>query len=124
MQEDGEDSRMELTSQGAGTYWYLPPECFVVGSSARISSKVDVWSVGVIFFQMVFGKRPFGDGMSQDTIMRQGTMLQARSVKFPDGIKCSNAAKEFMLQCLQHSQERRASIEELYRHPYITQRMK
>lgn len=19
---------MELTSQGAGTYWYLPPECF------------------------------------------------------------------------------------------------
>jgi hypothetical protein len=21
-------STMELTSQGAGTYWYLPPECF------------------------------------------------------------------------------------------------
>jgi len=24
----GEDSRMELTSQGVGTYWYLPPETF------------------------------------------------------------------------------------------------
>ena len=22
---------MELTSQGAGTYWYLPPECFETG---------------------------------------------------------------------------------------------
>jgi tousled-like kinase len=24
----GEDTRMDLTSQGVGTYWYLPPETF------------------------------------------------------------------------------------------------
>jgi len=90
----------------------------------RISSKVDVWSVGVIFYQMLFGKRPFGDGMSQDTIMQQGTMLQARLVKFPDSIKCSVEAKEFMLACLQHNQDRRASIDMLYNHKYITQRLK
>ncbi len=29
---------MELTSQGAGTYWYLPPECFET-PTPRISSK-------------------------------------------------------------------------------------
>uniref|UniRef100_A0A8C7XFQ1 Tousled like kinase 2 n=1 Tax=Oryzias sinensis TaxID=183150 RepID=A0A8C7XFQ1_9TELE len=35
---------MELTSQGAGTYWYLPPECFVVGKEPpKISNKVRVW---------------------------------------------------------------------------------
>ena len=28
---------MELTSQGAGTYWYLPPECFVTTSNVRIT---------------------------------------------------------------------------------------
>lgn len=28
---------MELTSQGAGTYWYLPPECFVTSASVRIT---------------------------------------------------------------------------------------
>ena len=39
---------MELTSQGAGTYWYLPPETFVRGPSApKISSKVDTWSIDV-----------------------------------------------------------------------------
>jgi len=27
---------MELTSQGAGTYWYLPPECFITHESVRI----------------------------------------------------------------------------------------
>lgn len=108
----GDGHSMELTSQGAGTYWYvalrcvacicvapstglvclidigcatreggrggrlhtnkskrppcrhsflwshttnryLPPECFVMGSSPpRISSKVDVWALGVIFYQV------------------------------------------------------------------------
>jgi tousled-like kinase len=56
-ENEGDDS-MELTSQGAGTYWYLPPECFEVGKvPPKISSKVDVWSVGVIFYQMLFGKK-------------------------------------------------------------------
>uniref|UniRef100_A0A8D3CH39 Tousled like kinase 1 n=1 Tax=Scophthalmus maximus TaxID=52904 RepID=A0A8D3CH39_SCOMX len=49
---------MDLTSQGAGTYWYLPPECFVVGKEPpKISNKVDVWSVGVIFFQCLYGRK-------------------------------------------------------------------
>ena len=57
---------MDLTSQGAGTYWYLPPECFVVGKMPpKISSKVDVWSVGVIFYQCLYGKKPFGHNQSQ-----------------------------------------------------------
>ena len=33
--EEGEASSLELTSQGAGTYWYLPPECFQVHSQAH-----------------------------------------------------------------------------------------
>jgi len=48
---------VELTSQGAGTYWYLPPECFRTGDKGqppKISSKVDVWSVGVIFYQTLY----------------------------------------------------------------------
>ena len=60
---------MDLTSQGAGTYWYLPPECFVVGKAPpKISSKVDVWSVGVIFYQCLYGKKPFGHNQSQEFI--------------------------------------------------------
>ncbi len=36
------ESSLELTSQGAGTYWYLPPECFDVNGKEppKISSKV------------------------------------------------------------------------------------
>ena len=41
--EDTDTDSMDLTSQGAGTYWYLPPECFVVGKAPpKISSKVNI----------------------------------------------------------------------------------
>jgi hypothetical protein len=70
--DEGHTQGVELTSQGAGTYWYLPPECFVVrpGGAPTISNKVDVWSVGVIFYQMLFGRRPFGHEQSQEQILR------------------------------------------------------
>lgn len=39
-------------------YRYLPPECFVVGKDPpKISNKVDVWSVGVIFYQSLYGRK-------------------------------------------------------------------
>lgn len=45
---ESEETKIDLTSQGVGTYWYLPPETFF--ANAEISSKVDVWSLGVIFY--------------------------------------------------------------------------
>ncbi|KAL1239057.1 Serine/threonine-protein kinase tousled-like [Trichinella pseudospiralis] len=51
---------MDLTSQGAGTYWYLPPECFVLSKvPPKITNQVDVWSIGVIFYQCLYGQRDF-----------------------------------------------------------------
>ena len=37
MDSEDPDESMELTSQGAGTYWYLPPECFDTTKSVRIT---------------------------------------------------------------------------------------
>ncbi len=110
---------MELTSQGAGTYWYLPPECFVIDENVRISNKVDVWSIGVIFFQMIFGKRPFGDGQSQDKILADQTMLNAHEVKFPDKIEISLEGKEFIRACLCYDQAYRPTIAQLCEHSYV-----
>jgi tousled-like kinase len=33
-------TRLELTSQGVGTYWYLPPETFEENKTPLITTKV------------------------------------------------------------------------------------
>jgi len=116
--ETGESSMggdsLELTSQGAGTYWYLPPECFVVDQRVRI--------IGVIYYQMIFGKRPFGDGQTQDKVLSNNTMLNAREVKYPSKPTVSKDAKDFIQACLTYDQTLRPTISELCQHKYLYQK--
>lgn len=116
MEEDA--NSIDLTSQGSGTYWYLPPECFDT-DSPRISSKVDVWSAGVIFYQMLFGEKPFGNNMSQQKILQQGLIDRNLSVAFPQHKKISLEAKSFIQRCLTPNQELRPDIISLSEDPYL-----
>ncbi|KAJ8552065.1 hypothetical protein K7X08_028508 [Anisodus acutangulus] len=119
--EDDVGSRgMELTSQGAGTYWYLPPECFELNKTPLISSKVDVWSAGILLYQMLFGKRPFGHDQSQERILREDTIIKARKVEFPTRPAVSNEAKEFIRRCLTYNQADRPDVLTIAQDPYLT----
>mmetsp|Transcript_20319 Transcript_20319/g.39861 ORF Transcript_20319/g.39861 Transcript_20319/m.39861 type:complete len:1026 (-) Transcript_20319:1350-4427(-) len=120
---DTESTGIELTSQGAGTYWYLPPECFrLTGPPPKISSKVDVWSTGVIFYQMLYGMRPFGEGMTQEKVLQQGTITRAFQVDFPEKPQVSNEAKEFIRRCLTYSQEYRPDVKTICQDAYLRQK--
>ncbi|XP_047944454.1 serine/threonine-protein kinase TOUSLED-like isoform X1 [Salvia hispanica] len=110
---------MELTSQGAGTYWYLPPECFELNRIPLISSKVDVWSLGVLLYQMLFGRRPFGHDQSQERILREDTIIKARKVEFPSRPSVSNEAKDFVRRCLTYNQAERPDVLAIAQDPYV-----
>lgn len=113
---------MDLTSQGAGTYWYLPPECFVRGPGGqppKIDNKVDVWSVGVIFYQCLYGKKPFGHNLTQEAILKQNTILRATEVTFPPKPAVSNEAKTFIKSCLMYHKEERSDVFALSNHSYF-----
>ncbi|XP_028332803.1 serine/threonine-protein kinase tousled-like 2 isoform X1 [Gouania willdenowi] len=111
---------MELTSQGAGTYWYLPPECFVVGKEPpKISNKVDVWSVGVIFYQSLYGRKPFGHNQSQQDILQENTILKATEVQFPPKPVVTTEAKAFIRRCLAYHKEDRVDVQQLASDPFL-----
>lgn len=112
---------MELTSQGAGTMWYLPPECFETASPARISVKVDVWSAGVILFQMLYGRKPFGHDQSQEKMFREKTVAH-QELQFPPRPAVSDAAKDFMRKCLTRSAVDRPDVKLAMLHPFLKRR--
>eukprot|EP01039_Chlorochromonas_danica_P003020 gene3024-3295_t len=121
--EANEGTSMELTSQGAGTYWYLPPECFAKGPDPpRISSKVDVWSAGIIFYQMLYGSRPFGEGKSQEHVWTENIIYNASQVEFPSDPKApkvSEEAKDLIRACLTRDQRLRPDVMAVCQHPYL-----
>ncbi|KAG0581805.1 hypothetical protein M758_3G010700 [Ceratodon purpureus] len=120
VEEESGSQGMELTSQGAGTYWYLPPECFDLNKIPLISSKVDVWSVGVIYYQMLFGKRPFGHNQCQEQLVREDTIVNARKVEFPSRPSVSLEAKEFIRRCLTYDQVDRPDVLTAAQDPYLS----
>mmetsp|Transcript_16500 Transcript_16500/g.51621 ORF Transcript_16500/g.51621 Transcript_16500/m.51621 type:complete len:713 (-) Transcript_16500:26-2164(-) len=140
---------MELTSDAAGTLWYLPPEVVTgvvsrlsahlkvpaatptpstAGSggqasttaplSMRISSKVDVWSAGVLFYQMLYARRPFGDGYSQAEFLRRGALMQPEPVEFPSKPFVSQRAKDILRAMLSYDEKDRPSAGELLEQDY------
>ncbi|KAJ6693059.1 MIXED LINEAGE PROTEIN KINASE [Salix purpurea] len=120
VEEDVGSQGMELTSQGAGTYWYLPPECFELSKTPLISSKVDVWSAGVLFYQMLYGRRPFGHDQSQERILREDTIIKARKAEFPSKPTISNEAKDLIRRCLTYNQADRPDVLTIAQDPYLT----
>lgn len=87
--------------------------------SLACSNKVDVWSIGIIFYQMLFGKRPFGDGQSQEKVLSNSLILEARVVRFPQAPIVSDESRQFIQLCLTYEQQNRPTISDLCKHPYI-----
>jgi serine/threonine protein kinase len=88
-----------------GTPLYMAPELV---QHQRYSEKVDVWSLGVITYQLLCGKTPF-DGKN---IKRINQNICQKEITFPErGWKnVSENAKDFILRCLDKNQITRPSI--------------
>ena len=107
---DTNSDKIQLTSQGVGTYWYLPPECFEEKKNIEISSKVDIWSCGVILYEMIYNKKPFGNNFSQDRLIKEKIIQNAKIVEFPEKPFISKDCKNFIRHCLAFNQDDRYDV--------------
>ncbi|CAI4228721.1 unnamed protein product [Auanema sp. JU1783] len=96
-----------------GTELYMAPELFVVGSSKQYDSKIDVYSCGVVLFEMFY--RPLPPG--QDRLVTIGNLKKSGKVPadFSVGYPApqANLARKFIESMLQLEAEARPTIQEL-----------
>ena len=93
-----------------GTPLYMAPELV---QEKPYDEKVDVWSLGIILYELYFGKPPF----ISTSIYKLIPMIVSNPVLFPGPI--SENFKSFLTMMLQKDPKRRASCEDLQYHPFI-----
>jgi serine/threonine-protein kinase ULK/ATG1 len=85
----------DLAKTQCGTPLYMAPE-ILRGES--YSSKVDVWSLGAAFYEMLTGITPF-TGTSKEDLKKN---LERGEFKIPKAIRLSLEGLDFLNCCLQY----------------------
>jgi len=81
----------------------------------KYSYKCDVWALGFVFFQMLFGKTPWA-GASQIKLLEN---IKGNPLSFPSNVKVSDESKDLIKKMLAYDEDSRISAADLFKHPFI-----
>jgi len=87
------------------------------GSSGKYDHRVDIWAVGVLLFELLVGRTPFGSQMDSEHTIEQNIIEGVMS--FPKGV-LSPLAKNFIQKALTYNRFDRPDAIDLLRHPWVT----
>jgi len=96
-----------------GSPLYMAPEIF---RKKSYSPKVDLWSVGVILYEAVFGSAPFSSQSLDELILK---IKEETPIVIPRDRKLSKECRKFLSSCLQRDPDQRINFEELKEHPFL-----
>ncbi|KDO19265.1 ULK/ULK protein kinase [Saprolegnia parasitica CBS 223.65] len=95
-----------------GSPLYMAPE---IMRFHKYDSKADLWSVGTILYEMIFGRTPF-HGATQMELLRN---IERYELRFPENHNVPRDCIELMQGLLRRDPSRRMGFEEFFAHPYI-----
>lgn len=106
-----EGMEKQLAGTVLGTSLTMAPE--VLGEKPY-SFKADIWSIGVVYYQMLFGKYPYVASNDYDLLKKLKTTLPHYT-----GKKISPNAKDFIERCLTTDPAKRIDWKDIYDHPLL-----
>lgn len=94
-----------------GTYEYMAPEIF---SYQRYDEKVDIWSLGILLYELLHGYSPFRGNDAVDVYRN----ILERKISFKADI--DPLAKKLIKSILKNKPQDRMSIDSILRHRYLS----
>lgn len=104
-----------------GTPYWMAPE---VIESSRYNTAVDIWSLGIVAFELVTGSPPYRKLQPNDAMIRIVRNSPAQLPNSVRGIPISKSMVEFVAMCLTKDPKKRASTSELLGCKYMRSRDK
>lgn len=100
--------------EAIGTPNYMAPEVLM---KKCYSYSADIWSFGVLIYTLFVGRPAFETTKINNTYRR----IKDAVYYFPDRVKLSNEAKDFIKSILVVDVNKRATIDQLKKHPFLTE---
>ena len=106
---------VDVTRTKLGTPITMAPE-LLTSNGNTYTSKADLWSIGVCFYQMLFGKTPF-DAKSYEDLKEKVRTQSGKNLNFPKDVPISPECKDLLINLLQYNASQRIEWKDFFNHP-------
>ena len=96
-----------------GSPLYMAPEILL---GAKYDASVDLWSVGIILYECLFGNAPFSSGTFEQLALK---IKSHDPIEIPRNIDISDNCKDLLNRLLQRDPRNRISFDDFFSHPFI-----
>ncbi len=105
----------EKVNETCGTLAFIAPEILL---NKYYDFKVDIWSLGIVIYKIIFNTLPFMHKKDFDEIKKG--IISTDKIKIVKKWEAkTEEVRDLILRCLQKNSEDRISIEELMMHPWF-----
>lgn len=96
-----------------GSPLYMAPEMVC---RRHYDARVDLWSVGVILYEALFGRAPFA---SRSYTELEEKIRSEKPIELPSGARVSRDCRDLLLRLLERDPDARITFHEFFLHPFV-----
>merc|ERR1719508_362064 len=96
-----------------GSPLYMAPEIFL---SKSYDAKVDLWSIGVILYEALFGRAPYSSGSLDELLAK---IKEAKPIVIPTFRSVSDSCHDLLYRCLKRDPKQRISFSDFFSHAFL-----
>ena len=111
---------VEVTSTRLGTPYNMAPELLNSTGKTPYTNKADLWSIGIVFFQMLHGRLPF-NAMTLHDLKNEVKVYCGERLRIDPTLNLSKETIDLLHRLLQYEPYKRINWREFFNHPVFEQ---
>jgi len=114
-------SGADMATTKLGSPLTMAPELLNAGPNVIYTNKADLWSIGICFFQMIFGKPPWPNVRSIAELQSKVHNESGLRLPIPTSPPTSNACKDILQRLIESDPNKRIEWDQFFYHPIFSQ---